>query len=369
MTTTPDDPSDDPADHEVQDEAFEFANTPTPTIGTDVFGIPFYPLRSAIALRDIHLLRLLGRLEYLTTTHIRRMVYPDMHGSMVFRRLKSLANQGVIWSEKVAYAVLEDTDSEPLDKPMKLPLIWMLTPLGRDTLADADVEHDARSVHGLKTHDPAVKLPQLNLTHDLAVSSWLASLIQAVRGNAFCQSMFAQVEFITTPEQRLDALVILRITPGKRREVTHEIPWYAGEPRQPGEVEVRLALEMDRDTEAVKVIGGKAKIYRDLTGTGVYTELFGGPVLPIFIAPYIERMRDIAASWTSVWPDTWGVISTLEASYQSRYGTLWGNYVRLNQRRTVLPLLSEIRVDSRGVVQIVRVMSLEQWEQGYAPPM
>ncbi len=80
-----------------------------------------------------------------------------------------------------------------------------------------------------------------------------------------------QTEFYPEKSQRIDALVILRFSPDSLRPVEHVglLPFFDGSNRNAGEVDVRLALEVDKGTEELKVLLEKAEKYRDLHRAGI----------------------------------------------------------------------------------------------------
>lgn len=364
------------------------ATSPRSRVVTGAFGFPRVQLMNHVLERDIAFLRLLGRLEYMLTPQIYIMAYPLLAHRVFYRQLERLRAHGMIWSETISYRILERalgqgdgtdrnttrTDEKKNPKglghkkkvapPMDRPMVWMLTPLGKEALIDTEVERDQRAIDCLKTHDPAKNLARLNLSHDLQVSLWCSSILLDLRRNAFCRTVFFQIEYVVTGDQRIDALIIVRINTQRRRDVNGSYPWFDGERRLVGDREIRLALEVDRGTEHQHVIYEKGNMYRDLSGQGVYTELFGGPVLPIFLAPGPARMRAIAQEWTAAWPNTWGVISTPTAADHPEHGTLWGNYRLLTDARQEVPLCSAILVDQRGMTTVQPIMTLEQWCEG-----
>jgi hypothetical protein len=165
------------------------------------------------------------------------------------------------------------------------------------------------------------------------------------------------------PRQRVDALVILRLNLSTPRPSVGRIPWFDGTPRRLDEVEVRLALEVDRGTEPLPILLQKAVAYRDLTAGGVYSQAFSGPVLPVVIAPNNRRAGQIAREWQTAWPDGWGVISVVRVCDHPEHGTLWGDYRGMCDG-TPLPLLAALAPDARGRVRSQPVASLERWRQG-----
>ncbi len=349
--------------------------SPRSRVVTGAFGLPRVQLMNHVLERDIAFLRLLGRLEYMLTSQIQIMAYPLLSHRVFYRQLERLRHHGMIWSADIGYRTLEKAlgQEEGADglmhrktvlPPMDRPLVWMLTPLGKEALMDAEVERDPRAIDCLKPHDPAKNLSRLTLSHDLQVSLWCSSVLLELRRTAFCRTIFFQVEYVVTETQRIDALMIVRINTRRRRDVDGSYPWFDGERRLAGDREIRLALEVDRGTEHRHVIYLKGNMYCDLSGQGIYTELFGGPVLPVFLAPGPARMRAIAQEWAAAWPNTWGVISTPTAADHLEHGSLWGNYRLLTDARQEVPLCSEIHVDQRGMTTVQPIMSLDQWREG-----
>ncbi len=70
-----------------------------------------------------------------------------------------------------------------------------------------------------------------------------------------------QTEFYPEKSQRIDALVILRLSPEHPRPVEEvgSLPFFDGSDRKEGEIDIRLALEVDKGTEELKVLLEKAE--------------------------------------------------------------------------------------------------------------
>jgi hypothetical protein len=128
-------------------------------------------------------------------------------------------------------------------------------------------------------------------------------------------------------------------------------------------VDIRLALEVDRGTEELRVLLEKALAYRELTFEGAYTKVLGGPVLPVFLVPSARRAAQIATEFRDAWPDGWGVVSTPQQANHPTGGVLWGKYLSL-ANGTPFPLLTAIPVDQEGRVSFQTLCSLERWQQG-----
>jgi hypothetical protein len=320
--------------------------------------------------RHLAVLRLLGRLEFVQTPIIARLLYRGASLRTAQRELQYLAAEHLIWSTTVSWGTLPaPTRTGTTTPPPKPPLVWGLTTAGRTLLASLGAEHDEQALQGLRCRDPRGKpVPQITLRHDLQASWWCAAVLCDIQRSPWCHSVFVQVEFVSHERQRIDALVVLRINPTTPRPEVGTIPWFDGTPKRPDEIEVRLALEIDRGTEQLTTLLEKGICYRDLHAQGVYSTLVGGPVLPVFVVPTMRRAGQIATEWQDAWPDGWGVIAPLDRADHPEHGPLWGTYksMRKAQSGQKTPLLTAIQVGSGGTVTFQPVMALEQWLQGKA---
>jgi hypothetical protein len=317
----------------------------------------------------VELLRLLGRLELAQTPVLRALVFPTVSPRTMYYRLAHLTQRRYLWMERVAWNRTPAGRGTGRRPPPRQPQVWGLTPRGRDLLRDLGVEPDPHSLASLKTRDLRQKpLSPLTLTHDLLASWWCAACLLSLRDNALVRSVFCQVEFISHARQRIDALLMIRLrAPGQPRPADElgRIPWFDGTNRRNGEIELRLALEVDRGTEQLVTLLEKAICYRDLHADGTYTRTLGGPVLPVFLVPPGRRGGQIAREWQDAWEDGWGVSATVEAADHPQHGPLWGRYqsMRMGDKARPLPLLTRLVVTSVGKVQFHPTVTLEQWLQ------
>jgi hypothetical protein len=275
-----------------------------------------------------------------------------------------LLGHELIWRTRVPLtARMEPEAAGRRRPPLKSPFVYGLTPRGKALLDTLEIEHDQRSLDGLRCRDPQERVVSPNtIAHDLQAAWWCASLLLEVQRSPWCHSVFVQVEFTVHARQRFDALVILRLNPTTPRATVGRIPWFDGTPRRPDEVEVRLALEIDRGTEPLPILLQKAVAYRDLTASGVYHQAFGGPVLPVFLVPTARRAGQIAREWQAAWPDGWGVISLVRAADHPEHGTLWGDYRGLCDSAPT-PLLTALVQEASGRIWLQPVFTLAQWQE------
>lgn len=328
------------------------------------FGLTPPPALPAIVERQIAVLRLLGRLEVMRSSQIKRLVYPDMSARGMGKQLATLLGHQLVWRTRVH---LEERVSDGSDRrrtPVAPPYVYGLTSAGKALLDTLEVEHDQRSLDGLRAREAGAPVVTPNtIAHDLQASWWCSSLLLEVQRSPWCHSVFVQVEFTVHPRQRIDALVILRLNLTTPRPDLGRIPWFDGTPRRPDEVELRLALEVDRGTEPLPILLQKAVAYRDLTAGGIYGQAFGGPVLPVVLAPTSRRAGQIAKEWQSAWPDGWGVISVVRACDHPTHGTLWGDYRGMCDGKP-FSLLTALLQDGRSRVRFQPLVTLERWRQG-----
>jgi hypothetical protein len=315
--------------------------------------------------RHAELLQLLGRLEVMTTRQILAMAYPEKHPRTVLRYLERLVAEEVIYRTSARYGMIYPRAGTTT--PMKHPYIYGLTPHGRELLGSLQAESDETTLELLKVRDPKAKrLTAATLAHDLQVSWWCSALIQELRRNRFCSRVFVQVEFVSHDAQRIDALVIARFSTRYPREASGHIPWFDGTARLADEGEIRLALEVDRGTEPLRVLMEKGRIYRNLTAEGVYYRRLGGAVVPVFLVPTARRASQIAAEWRHVWPEGWGVISTPPAADDMQHGTLWGRYLMLSNLRQPFSLMTEVTGGQLDKPEFRTLFTLDQWQKGIA---
>lgn len=311
-------------------------------------------------------LRLLGRLEFMTTEQLHRLVYPQQSRDTVLYHLRDLASKELIWRVHVPFQVMPALSQRGRrGPPLKLPYVYGLTAAGRMVLETLDAEPDRRSLESLKARDPGSRTPsKLTMAHDLQASWWCSSLLLALRRSGFVRSIFLQVEFVVHERQRMDALIIIRLTRSAQPIDAERWPFFDGTPCRPDELEVRLALEVDRGTEPLPILLAKGAAYRDLHVQGTYNQAFGGPVLPVFLAPTSRRAGQIAREWQAIWPDGWGVISTPRGAVSLHDGVLWGDYRSLTSADP-FPLLTVLTQHPiTNIVQYERIFDQTRWQEG-----
>jgi hypothetical protein len=336
------------------------------------FGLPKPLARPGLQTRHIDVLRLLGRLDVMTIAQLHTIVYAGQRSKRTVQRdLHWLEDEQLIWHTTARYATLPGQQSKRMP-PRKYPYIYGLAPAGKAVLESLGVEPDAHTLDNLKIHEGRSRRgAAATLAHALLVSWWCSSVLLAVQHSPICHDIFVQAEYVTHDRQRLDALVVLRLTPQQPQpQETGSIPWSDGRPCPPDALEIRLGLEVDRGTEPLSVLAGKATVTQELQRAGLYHTLLGGPIRTVFLVPNRKRAAKISAEWRTVWPATWGCISTPQACEHPQYGTLWGDYRALRGGKESVNLVSDLVEGADGRVRARAQITLEQWAALHAadPP-
>ena len=312
--------------------------------------------------REVLLLRLLGRLDLMTLTQIQQAIYPTYTTRGVQKRLQYLMDDDLLW--RVQTRLVAANHAAEYAKVRKQgAYAYGLADQGKELLNTLEVEHDPLTFDRLVSRDPRGRKPDLRtLAHDLQVSWWCLNVILDATENRYCRRVYVQTEFYPEKSQRIDALIILRLSPDCARPAAEvgSIPFFDGTELRPGEMDIRFALEVDKGTEELKVLLEKAEKYRDLHKAGIYTATLGGPVLPIFLVQTARRAAQIAREFQDIWPSGWGVVATPFSANSGSDGLLWGKYRTLSNAEPY-DLLTNMVVDRQGRVQLFPALSREEW--------
>ena len=330
--------------------------------------MPAYSAFPPLDQADMLLLRLLGRLELLTTQYIHGALFPHLTLGAVRNRLRRLENAELLWAAKTRVLAISKT-GEYARTNRTSALAFGLTTAGREMLAVLEVEPDPESLEQLKHRDAKGRRPATQtMPHDLQVSWWCLNVIWFAARHKHCHGIYVQVEFTAKFGQRMDALVILRMNPKANRTVggMYDIPFFDGTPAADGDIDIRLALEVDKGSEPLSVLLEKGEAYRNFTATGVYTQTMGGPVLPVFIAQTENRAKQIAEEYSSIWPAGWGVMTTPLRAHNEEHGVLWGDYRSMTTGKHFL-LMTELAVQKDGHVVFVPLYNLDEWAKASVP--
>ncbi len=336
---------------------------------TDRFGLL---IPSALPLLDdeeVMLLRVLGRLEMMTVAQIQQLIFPTLTLRGVQKHLDRLLGDGLIWrAQSRTVAVNHAAQHEKV--PRRGAFVYGLSDDAKALLETLDVEHDPLTRARLVSRDPRGRKPDTRtMAHDLQVSWFCTNTLLSAARNRYCRQIYVQTEFYPEKRQRIDALIMLRLSPDHPRPASEvgRIPFFDGTPRQSGQIDIRLALEIDRGSEELKVLLEKIEKYRDLTQLGVYDQTIGGPILVVFVVQTPRRAGQLARQFQDIWPSGWGVVSTPQSANHLQDGVLWGRYKSL-ATGAPFDLLSHLVANAAGQMQCFPTVSREDWKQHEVVP-
>ena len=323
---------------------------------------------SALPLLDeeeILLLRVLGRLEMMTVAQIHQLIFPTLTNRGVQRHLDRLLADELVWrAQSRTVAVNHAAQHEKV--PRRGAFVYGLSDDAKALLETLDVEHDPLTRERLVSRDPRGRKPDTRtMSHDIQVSWFCTNVLLAASRNRYCRQLYVQTEFYSEKRQRIDALIMLRLSPDHPRAASDvdSIPFFDGTARRPGEIDIRLALEIDRGSEELKVLLEKIEKYRDLTHLGVYDQTIGGPLLMVFVVQTPRRAGQLARQFKDLWPSGWGVVATPQSANNLKAGVLWGRYKSLASGEP-FDLLTHLVPNTTGQMQFFSAISCEEWIDG-----
>lgn len=314
--------------------------------------------------RQQELLRLLARLEFVSARHLHALIAPTLHAVTFWRWLQTIHQQRFVWRHTVDAVRLPGGIAAPNNAPPpRSPLLYGLTEQGRAWLEGQGVEPDPAVLERAIVRDwrkPELKTGQL--AHDLLVVEWCSRALIGLRRSPMPESVEIVMEYMSAtaptgqPLQRFDALVLVQLAPGQQNARNSEaIPW--GWARNAGGQCLAWAIEIDRGTEPLVTLLGKAVMYRDLTVSGHYEAMLGCQPLPVVVTPTVRRAAQIAREWVDGWPGGRGIIAPIDRLTDKLGGVLWGRYKTMGLN----PARDATLWEDLG-------LSLEQWESGIPMP-
>ncbi|HWQ14606.1 MAG TPA: replication-relaxation family protein [Roseiflexaceae bacterium] len=319
--------------------------------------------------QELTALRALGRLEMMTAEQIQAIAMPNLGLESVRKRLRQMEKDEVIWG--MATRLVAANEARMARKTrIHGTRIYGLADVGKSLLETLEVETDPLTMTRLVSRDPRGRKPDARtLAHDLQVSWWCTNLLLSAARNRFVRGVYVQTEFVTKADvQRVDAIVILRLSPDDLRDPDEigGVPFFDGRPKRPGEVDIAFAIEVDSGIESLSTILKKIQMYRDLQER--YVQLFGVPLLVLFLVQTARRAGQFATEFRSLWPDGFGVITTpLGAANNGGAGVLWGDYRSLATGRP-FNLLTQVMIDATGETLYFEILKRQQWLKATVDP-
>lgn len=283
-----------------------------------------------------HVLRLLARLEFALVPHIQAVVFPDVEQRTMLQTLENLHRRGLVWREVLEARYLPHALASRRGRRSRHEAtLYGLSPAGRALLEAWGLE-EGRVLRRAVVRDPDdLVVRKGHLAHDLEVVDWCVSVIVEA---ALCRPLYGlrcELEYIIArdedgqPLQRFDALLLIDLDAeaNRRHRARFDIPWAGG---VGGQTTLRIALEVDRATEPLRVHAEKARMYQRLRAEGHYQATLGGDVLPVVVCPSTSWARRIAATWAAAAPEGSGLVSMFGQARHAAHGALWGQYTALD---------------------------------------
>lgn len=321
----------------------------------------------AISDRMILVLRVLGRLEYMMSSHIHATIYQSFHKSKMYRDLQKLREHDLVWSITAPCGAAEKREDGTYLPPKKWQYVYGLTNTGKALLESLGVEPDLQILQHLKARDPRGRhQSSLFLMESLAASWFCANILECSRRSRYIQKVHIQMRYAINDLQCMSALILLRLS--RTPDPNHNLdvyPLFEGMPPTDNTFDIRLALEIDTDMKPLIYHRRKAEVYRDLTAHRAYHKALGGFVVPVILTSSSRRAAEIGREWKLGWPGGAALISTMRGADDLVLGVLWGKYVNA-MGGGLTNLLSEANVDPQTKKLVLdKAFQYEDWEDDF----
>jgi hypothetical protein len=228
-----------------------------------------------------------------STEHVAMLWIASQQKNTALWRMNRLKDNGLV-------ASLDWYTPRPGKLPLRRGYLWELTPKGLTTIKGA-------------AGFPQQYKPPRDVTwleHDMLVVDTLVTMIARYKTLGL-SGVYVEREVVLTPgvpRPILDAVLVLR-----RNGITAHpgiIPW-TPVAKAPGEISRRYGLEIDRGTEPISIIIGKAHAYAQ-AATQDWVSRFGQFPIPVWIALSEQRAAAIHAAWQAAWPGGKWMITSVD---------------------------------------------------------
>lgn len=163
--------------------------------------------------------------------------------------------------------------------------------------------------------------------HDLLGTRAVAGLVVIARAYGL-SGMFLRREQQFDPQARAPRIdMVLALHFGESELADGSFEWTKNPPTQREGARV-LAVEIDRGTEALSIISGKAARYQEALCRrrtwDYWEEHYGQMPTVIWVAPSERRMRRIHETWLDAWPEGHWLMTTIERLESNRVLAYYG---------------------------------------------
>lgn len=297
------------------------------------------PVPVPATLREIAVLRLIGRLGLVVSHDLARLLFCDVGDRAMREAMVKLVERNLVWRKEGAREVVESTKTPGRRVAKHGPYLYGLTHEGRALLGDMGVEPADGTLDRFISRDRRAPAPSASsMLVDRAVSAWCASVLDHARRTPLLVGVNMQARYAITAAdgsvvQTIGALVTLAFDPKAPQRKRHiwELPWLSGEAISQDWKWVRLALEVEVGTASSLALMELANAYKVLAQTGADTRLFGGKLRPVILVLQGQRAGKMATAWYDTWPGSPAVLAKAETVIHPEHGALWGTYVALKE--------------------------------------
>ena len=189
--------------------------------------------------------------------------------------------------------------------------LYSLTTLGWEIVKQAFPTLE----EGIERLAPTMFNPQHQAEHQIEYAEVITSLIQSLTyvPGIVGMSSYIEMDLGPTARPRADGIVVVRRWADATQpdcERSSMYPWL-GLGQQPGQLDQLYAIEIDRGTEELSIITGKAQSYRELYRSRYWEGRYSWPLIA-FTVPSERRKRAVLDAWEIGWPGSQLLIAIID---------------------------------------------------------
>ena len=281
-------------------------------------------------------LLLLARLGRLLSRHLHVAWGSSCSIQNVNLSLRKLTAAGLI-SFVEHYEAHGRRKGEPYHPWKRHGRIYSLTPAGWEYLNQAFPTLE-------ETHErlaPTYFNPRHQAEHQIEYGDLITSVIRALGTIPGIIGISSYIEMDLGPDARprADGILIMRRWSNAtlpHLEQSSLYPWLLM-PRQNHQIDRTFAIEIDRGTEEIAVLQGKAESYAAVFQSGYWKNKYQWPIVA-FAVPTESRKQKILDAWERGWPRSMAIATTFAAIHdQGVLASIWTLQRTVNGQRTHEP--------------------------------
>lgn len=294
-------------------------------------GIRLPPMRPPMRVREVAVLRALGRLGPTRMQDLAKLLMVGIGRTAAYDLMVRLRDAGLVWETRGPSEGKQRADGQP--GPPRNERVFGLTVDGRNQLDVMGAEPVGAVLERLLVRDRRGPPPSaVGLQGEVLVSAWCAAVLDQARRAPMLVGVRCQAKLVPAldpgtgqPLQTIGAYMELIFSPQQRsyERPRWQVPWQDG-PAPAGSQVVRWGLEVDTGSQVVQRLVLQAKTYAALQP--VYAKVLGGPVTPVLLTPAGQRAGQVMQAWREGWPETTALIASTTKADHPTLGALWGTY-------------------------------------------